>query len=119
MSHPLTTRLRHQYKTSASRPAIAALPRVKRPRKFIAGPIPYDWLARANSLPGKAGAVAVALYFLAGVTKSLRFRLTAEIEELAQCNRQAVYSALTELEQAQLISAVRRSGAKAVVTILE
>lgn len=97
---------------------VVPLPRTKFPGKFILGPLCFTWLAQANALPGKAGAVGLALWFLRGVTRSSRFRLTREVEQLAGCNRQATYHALTALEQAGLITADRVVGARPVVTIL-
>ncbi|HXW71985.1 MAG TPA: hypothetical protein VEK34_11165 [Methylocella sp.] len=77
---------------------------VRPPRpKFIKGPIPLDWISKANSLPGKAGAVGVALWFLVGVQRSTTIKTTNQIEVIAACGRKAVYSALEALEKAGLI----------------
>jgi hypothetical protein len=86
--------------------------------KFIKGPIPLWWISRANELPGKAGGVGIALWFLAGVNKSLTFRLTGEVEQIAACNRKAVYNGLVALEGAKLITVYRKNGARPYVTIL-
>lgn len=86
--------------------------------KFIKGPIPLEWITRANALPGKAGAVGLALWFLVGVKSSRTIKLTGEVERIAACDRKAVYPALTALETAGLIAVERRPGARAVVTIL-
>lgn len=87
--------------------------------KFIKGPIPLDWTIRANSLPGKAGAVGLALWFLVGVQKNRTIKLTGEVERAAACNRKAVYQALSALEGAGLVAVERRRGARAVVMILD
>lgn len=86
--------------------------------KFIKGPIPLEWIARANALPGKAGAVGLALWFLVGVKGSRTVKLTGEVERIAACGRQALYSALVALEGAGLVTVERKPGARAVVTIL-
>lgn len=86
-------------------------------KKFIRGPIPLDWISRANALPGKAGAVGLALWFLAGVQKSQTVKLTSEVEKIAGCGRKAVYAGLVVLEEAGLVRVERQSGARAVVTI--
>ena len=79
--------------------------------------IPFAWLRRANRLPGRAAAVATALWFLSGVKKSATFRLTAEAVDLAGCGRKPLYRALTALEQAGLIGVQRRPGARPIITI--
>lgn len=86
--------------------------------KFIKGPIPLEWIARANALPGKAGAVGLALWFLVGVQKNRTIKLTGEVELIAACNRKTVYQALAAIEGAGLIAVHRKPGARAVVTIL-
>lgn len=86
--------------------------------KFIKGPIPLEWISRANALPGKAGAVGLALWFLVGVKGSRTVGLTGEVEHIAACGRQALYSSLAVLEGAGLITVERKPGARAVVTIL-
>lgn len=86
--------------------------------KFIRGPIPLEWIARANALPGKAGAVGLALWFLVGVQKSRTVKLTGEVERIAACGRKALYPALAALEKAGLVTVERKPGARAVVTIL-
>lgn len=86
-------------------------------KKFIKGPIPLDWISRANALPGKAGAVGLALWFLAGVRKSQTVKLTGEVEKIARCGRKAVYAGLAALEGNGLVFITKRSGARPVVTI--
>lgn len=85
---------------------------------FIKGPIPFDWLARANTLPGKAGPVGLALWFLSGLRCSTTVQLTYQVGILAGCRRQAIYEALKQLEQDGLITVIRRPGARPIVTIL-
>jgi len=87
--------------------------------KFIKGPIPFDWMAKANALPGKAGPVGLGLWFLEGVQRKRAIKLTGEIEILAGCERKAVANALKELEQAGLIAVTRHKGARPMVEVLE
>jgi hypothetical protein len=87
--------------------------------KFIKGPIPFVWMAKANTLPGKAGPVGLGLWFLVGVKGNRIFKLTGEIESLAGCERKAVANALVQLEQAGLISVTRHSGSRPTITILD
>jgi len=85
--------------------------------KFIKGPIPLGWISRANTLPGKAGAVGVALWFLAGIQRAQKFKLTIDIERIAGCERKAVYSAIKALEQCGLITVQRFPGARPIVIL--
>jgi hypothetical protein len=85
--------------------------------KFIKGPIPLDWISKANSLPGKAGAVGLALWFLVGVTRSTTIKITGQIEEIAACGRKAVYSALEALDSAGLIRKSNAAGCRPTVEI--
>lgn len=85
--------------------------------KFIKGPIPLEWISRANALPGKAGAVGLALWFLAGVQGSRTVKLTGEVERIAGCGRKAVYAALRALGTAGLADVTSAPGRRSVVLI--
>lgn len=87
--------------------------------KFISGPIPLAWIMQANALPGKANAVAIALWFLAGVKKTKTFRLTGQVQEIACCTRQSFYKALDRLEIAGLIAQHKSAGRRTEISILE
>ena len=87
--------------------------------KFIKGPIPFDWAAKAHSLPGKAGPVGLGMWFLKGVKGTSTFKLNSEIETLAGCKRKAVATAVDQLEQAGLINVTRHKGARPTVEILD
>ncbi|MDZ7655706.1 MAG: hypothetical protein U0997_07150 [Sulfurimicrobium sp.] len=86
--------------------------------KFIKGPIPFDWMQTANALPGKAGQVGIALWFLAGVKKSKTVKITSEAERLAGCVRQTFAKGLAALEVAGLVAVERKPGQKATVEII-
>jgi hypothetical protein len=87
-------------------------------QQFIKGPIPLEWIAQANALPGKAGAVGIALWFLVGVKKSRAFKATRQIEAIASCGRKAVYAALEALQAAGLIKFTPAKGARPTVEVL-
>jgi len=88
-------------------------------KKFIKGPIPFYWLQTANTLPGKAGQVGIALWFLAGVKKLKTVKITAEAQRLAGCTRQTFAKGLTALEEAGLVAVERKPGQKPTVEIRE
>lgn len=85
---------------------------------FIKGPIPLGWVTRANALPGKAGAVGMALWFLAGIKSGVTFKVTAEARRVAACSRQAFSRGLDALEDAKLIAVTRQVGCSPEVTML-
>lgn len=87
------------------------------PKERFVRTIPFDWLYHCNRLPGKTTAVALALWFLHGVTRNATFRLTREAVQLTGCSRGALYHALRALEEAGLISIRRHPGARPVITI--
>ena len=78
--------------------------------RFIRGPIPYGWLKTAFLLPGKAGQVAISIWFVVGLRGSLTVRVTGEAVELAGCSRQAYNRGLVSLELAGLIAVLRHPG---------
>lgn len=86
--------------------------------KFIKGPIPLDWISRANALPGKAGAVGLALWFLAGVQGSRTVKTTGEVERIAGCGRKAVYAGLLALEGSRLVITKKKPGGRPQVTLV-
>lgn len=88
--------------------------------RFIRGPIPLDWVIAANALPGKAGAIGLALWFLVGVRGSRTIKLTRQIERIAGCSRKAIYAALSKLECAGLVVIVdRQVGERATIQVCD
>ena len=85
---------------------------------FIKGPLPLGWIIAANSLPGKSGAVGLAIWFLVGVKCTRSVKLTRQVEQIAACHRKAVYTAITSLEQAGLLRVERHRGARPTVTVI-
>jgi hypothetical protein len=86
--------------------------------KFLRGPVPLAWLQTAASLPGKALAVGLALWFLRGVENRLKVRLTREVLHWFSIERKPGYLGLTKLEGAGLVQVSRGRGRCPVVTIL-
>jgi DNA-binding transcriptional ArsR family regulator len=89
---------------------------------FLRGPIPTAWLKRACDLPGgRAIAVALALWWLAGVRgRKDELRLTSKVlGRLGVADRSAKSRALLALEEAGLVSVRRRPRKNPLVSILE
>jgi hypothetical protein len=95
------------------------LPKPQPNERFLKGPIPWSWLAKAASQPGRALAVALHLWLWAGMTKSRE--ITVSVSALAELGvgRNAAYRALSSLERANLITVVRHVGRKPRVTLLD
>jgi hypothetical protein len=94
-------------------------PRHRPGEAFLKGPIPWPWLRRACTLPGKALHVAVLLWKEAGCRKSrtVRFRL-ARAAELT-IPRDTAKRGLRALATAGLVSIRLRPGQALEVTLLE
>jgi hypothetical protein len=94
-------------------------PRHRQGEKFLKGPIPWKWIAKAARLPGKALQVALALWFLAGIKSKSVVALSGSVLRDIGVLRHSGYRGLKELEKAGLISVQRHEGRSPVVTILE
>jgi len=85
---------------------------------FLRGPIPLEWLGEAARLPGKTLNVAIALWWLHGMTKGKPFKLTRKALDILNVKRDAAGAGLTRLEKAGLIQVDRKPGQRPTVTIL-
>ena len=94
-------------------------PTFQRPlQPFIHMNVYLDWVTRVTRIGGKAPSVAFALLFLAGVKKADRFSLTSKVNEIACCERKALYRALAQMESEGLIAISRRQGRKPIVQLI-
>jgi hypothetical protein len=88
-------------------------------QRFIRGPIPWVWLCKANQLRGSALGVALALWYLAGLTSSKTMALTnGPLRDLG-IDRYAKRRGLAALESAGLVAVERKPGRNPVVTLRE
>ncbi|QDU21264.1 hypothetical protein [Urbifossiella limnaea] len=94
-----------------------------RPRpgvKFLRGPIPMDWLTAAAALPGRALAVGLVVWFLAGCERRRTVAATlSRLAALGAGTRAAARRGLAALEAAGLVAVERHPGRSPVVTILD
>ena len=88
-------------------------------RRFIKGPIPLDWIARAACLPGKTLHVALTLRYLSGLNKTNTVKLSAKTLEIMGVARDAKADALERLQQEALIIVEQLPGRAPVVTLLD
>jgi hypothetical protein len=94
-------------------------PRHKPGGRFLKGPIPWNWLCVALSRGGRAGAVGVALWLRAGLTRKRSVKLPYSDLSSMRVNRYAAWRGLRLLEAAGLVSVERRPGCTPEVTILD
>jgi hypothetical protein len=90
----------------------------KSAQRFIKGPLPLPWMQKAMMLPGKSTQVALALWYLAGLTQSLQVKLSPSVVRSFGVSRDAQYDAIVRLERASLITVKRTPGRALMVTIL-
>ena len=86
---------------------------------FVKGPIRGDWIGQAARLPGKALHVALAIWYLFGLTKRFPVVLTRRVLGLFGVRPDAGRRALGQLEGEGLVSVDRHAGRCPRVTILE
>jgi hypothetical protein len=93
--------------------------KVRQKRRFIKGPIPLDWISRACSLPGKGAELALALWYLSGLTGRCTVNLTRTICRNFCIGRDSKYRGLKAMEEAGLVTVERHRGRSPRVTLLE
>jgi hypothetical protein len=98
--------------------AMSQLPRHAPGQPFLKGPIPLVWLSQAAGLPGKALAVALALWYAAGLTRGATVLLSRGVLRLFHVGRHAAGRALANLERSGLVAVERRRGRCPQVTLL-
>jgi len=104
---------------SVQSPTLKGPRRLRGHRRFLKGPIPWEWVKKAGRLPGKALAVGMTLWLWAGMKRSQHIILSVSSLSEMGIQRNAAYRAMKELEGAGLISVVRHTGRKPKVTLLE
>ena len=102
-------------------PKRAQLPRHKKGEEFVKGPIPLTWLSKACRLRGKALAIAMALWFKAGVQRNVPTVVLSStlLKRFGVTNRKSGYRGLALLEAAGLVEVERHRGRCPRVTIRE
>jgi hypothetical protein len=85
---------------------------------FLKGPIPMAWLNVAARLPGKTLNVGIAIWWLAGMSKTTSFKLTRKALDQLGVSRDATSDALKRLEDNCLIRVQRLPGQRPTVQIL-
>ena len=85
---------------------------------FLKGPIPLNWLSTAAALPGKALNVALAVRWLADMSKGGEVHVTKAALQYFGLSEDAYRDGLGRLEVAGLVAVTRKAGRRARVRIL-
>lgn len=94
-----------------------ALGKPRQAGRFLRGPVPWEWIIAAHSLPGQALIVGLCLWRLAGAVGSRTVMLgNAELEPFG-IDRATKCRALAALERAGLITVAREPGRFPTVTL--
>ena len=88
-------------------------------KRFLKGPIPLDWLTAATQLPGKAINVGIALWWIAGMSKTDVLKLTRQAQLALNISKDAERDGLRRLQQAGLIELTTRPGQRHSVRIIK
>lgn len=94
-------------------------PRPRRADRFLKGPVPWPWLLRAMTLPGKALAVGLILWLQCGITgrRTVLFCLARAAADGIPTT--TARRAIREPERAGLVTICRKPGRGLEVTILD
>jgi DNA-binding transcriptional ArsR family regulator len=86
--------------------------------RFVRGPLPVAWFARAIACRGSAGTVGLVIWYCSGLERSRRVRLApARVRELG-LSPDAARRGLLALERGGLVTCERRRGKAPLVTIV-
>jgi len=85
---------------------------------FLKGPIPFDWLKKANELGGSTGIIATGLWFYVGLNNSKSFKVDSKLDQLTGVARQTRQHALRKLQQAGLVELSQHHGAYPFVKVI-
>jgi hypothetical protein len=104
--------------TQEQKPTSIPKPSSKTSRLFLKGPIPFNWLQRANSLGGSTGIVATGLWFYVGINNSKHFKVDSKLDQFTGVTRQTRQHALQKLEYAGLVRIRNPKGSYPYVEVL-
>lgn len=91
--------------------------RQRQDARYLRGPVPLEWLGKASTLPGKALAVALMVWYWRGLTGETTVKICPESLPAFKLSRFAVQRGLQALESAGLITVQRHRGRCPVVTL--
>jgi hypothetical protein len=110
-------RTESQTKPNELRPK-TTIPKHHPGEKFVRGPIPFDWLQPALALGGKAGNLAWAIWFRAGIERQNPIKLTGRTLRDFHISPRAARRLLRDFEKAGLVQVDQKRGRGPMVTLL-
>jgi hypothetical protein len=103
----------------ASMPTRALRSKPRPQERFLNVRIPWGWLTKAMSLPGKALHVSIHVWDEVGRVESKEVSISMTSMAKVGGSRFAASRGLQRLEAAGLVAVVRQAGRKPIVTVLE
>jgi hypothetical protein len=94
------------------------IPKHEQGGRFVRGPIPLTWLQPALLIGGKAGNLALAIWWLVGMQRSNPIKLTSRVMEDFGISTRSARRLLTEFERVGLVEVDRQRGRGPIVTLL-
>ena len=95
------------------------VPRHRKGERFLKGPIPWNWIVEAANVSGSALKISLALWLLAGMTKTGTVKLSNGLLEELGISRPTKSRAIKAMENVGLISVSQRPGNSPEITINE
>jgi DNA-binding MarR family transcriptional regulator len=86
-------------------------------KRFIAGPISYEWVSAACAINGKAAHIAWAIWYRVGLTSSQTVTIPSHDLKAFNLTRQALSNGLASMEEAGLLVVKRIPGKSLHITI--
>jgi hypothetical protein len=103
---------------NATKRSSSKLPRHQPGAKFLKGPIPWEWMHTAITLPGKALHIGILLWLEAGMKKRPTVRLNLSAQMKYGISRKAARAGIQALQVAKLIEVKYHPGQMLEVTLL-
>jgi hypothetical protein len=97
---------------------IPTKPTQRTSKLFLKGPIPFEWLRKANALGGSTGIVATGLWLYVGLNSCKRFKVDSKLDQFAGVTRQTRQHALHKLKYAGLIKLTEHHGAYPFIEVI-
>jgi hypothetical protein len=112
--------LRTESKSNPTKPRPkTVIPKHQRGEMFVRGPIPFDWLRLALAIGGKAGNLAWAIWWRAGIEQQNPIKLTVRTLRDFHVSPRTARRLLLDFEKAGLLQLDRKRGRGPLVTLLD
>ena len=116
--HAVQTDRPAKTKPNTKRPSVD-LPKHGKGERFIRGPIPLEWMKLASQCGNRSEAVAVLLWYSAGLQRSNPVRLSANTLAELRVRPRTAKRVLLKMISFGLVNAEFRRGKSPIVTLLD